>query len=131
MNRQEAFNKVSRALLLQNKKSLAETHASAGEQCCYVDKEGNKCAIGHLLPEHLTAAVKTSTVNDARLQSLAQFLKSYEPNNEISEFIIKEQRFCRNLQIVHDNSAVDNWRVALLEFAKFWSLETTTLGVSA
>ena len=49
MTKQEIFNKVAKHLLKQNKQARDEVR----DNCCLKDVDGNKCALGCLIPAKL------------------------------------------------------------------------------
>ena len=136
MNRQEIFNKVAAHLIKQGAVAWGLPYKSENcsydgiEQCLYLDKDGNKCAIGALIPDGHKA--QGSNLNVAELMyefpDLAELL-GLEKNSETGDFDSTDIEFFINLQAIHDNAtkdwcSVEEWPNVLAEFAKRRGLNT-------
>lgn len=126
--KQEIFDKVSRAILAQNHRCMGpQDHASAGESCIFFGRNSDRCAIGHIIPDDLAKLVKES-YNDASLLMLRDTLASM--GHEFATTIKNNYHFLKKLQIIHDTEPVSEWRHQLILCANEYGLETTSLGVS-
>lgn len=130
MNKQEIFDKVSRALLAQNRKSLSgQDRASAGVACAFFSEhhEGDRCAIGHLIPDEMKDFVK-ERANGLSISGLWDKISDSEFRRHWFNSLIQEhETLLYSLQKVHDKAPVENWREALCEVAIVHSLETSIL----
>ena len=97
MNKQELFDKVYGTLIKQGCRAYSmEYHA-----CEYKDSEGNKCAVGHLLPEGHEAFFSGSSV--AGILSKWPDLKEHFGVEDDADI-----HFLGRLQSAHDNASHDN-----------------------
>jgi hypothetical protein len=127
LSKQDVFNKVSLHLLKQYEKSVAPDgeNPHTGKQmtkCMYRGNNGLMCAVGCLIPDELyDPSIEEQTSSsviacDARLQEL------FEEN-----VIDDEVFFLDSLQMIHDNTPVDEWYHELIYFAKLSLLNTDVL----
>lgn len=97
---QAVFNKAVRGLLKQGKKSLSRADPTT---CAYRGRDGMRCAIGMLIKDkHYTDAMEGGTVHD---EAVCDALKKSGVSVDGESFDL-----CADLQTVHDNRAVKEWR---------------------
>lgn len=105
---QEIFNQVAKHLLTQNKKSIKEDGV-----CLYKSPEGLKCAAGCLI-------------------SNEEYRPEFETNSwywliRDSKFPKEHQALIRDLQFIHDQISVSDWKRYLEHAAGTYSLNTEVL----
>jgi hypothetical protein len=119
LSNQEIFDKVSKHLLTQMKKSMS------GETCLYRGPNGLKCAIGALIPDEFydeamessCAFPKTPHHQDAmsraalRVGRLSGYLPVAGWDKEYSDFLDA-------LQNIHDSFEPEQWKEKLQQFAQ-------------
>lgn len=109
MNKQEIFNKVAQHLLSQNQKAMKD------DKCCYRNDDGLTCAVGCLIPEsRYSEEIEGKVANE--LQD-SYFRGIFDVSN------IEIWNLLDDLQIVHDNVYVQNWKTALRQVAEGYNLE--------
>lgn len=135
MNRQEVFNEVFEKLSTQGRKSKAhvegyfsDLHLVLG--CAYRSPNGDKCAIGHLIPDSLYSEEiegtniyydpETNSMYDHEINSV---LKKVYPDITDKDFM-----FLSELQEIHDNLPEDFLFASVFsenmkDFAIKWNLE--------
>lgn len=109
MNRQEIYNKVSRHLLRQKKKSMSKH----GHACAYRGQDGLKCAIGVLISNKAYTPCMEGTVASDLLESY-----SFGVRNTASNRV-----FLDDLQGVHDFCEPGDWKNGLHQFAEKYGLK--------
>lgn len=119
LTKQQVFSKVKAALLKQNAKSLAATHASAGQQCCYFaeDESGYKCAVGHIIPDELQEFIK-DRYNETSLRQLVNTM-----SNDFTRFVDRNLAFLRDLQVIHDVAPISDWPAEFAALATKYELD--------
>lgn len=127
LSAQEIFDRVARHLLTQGRKS----RSGGGDAACkYRGPRGLKCALGCLIPDVLYSKVIENAVimtsidggyerNDVNL-ALAQLLLDCGIG-------VERWPLLDDLQILHDHSAVENWRPGLDRIAVRHSLSPSIL----
>jgi len=109
MTEQTAFNIVKNHLLTQMTKSIE------GNQCLYRGPNGTKCAIGALITDE-----EYKKIEDARCKDLGV----YEVEDlQIVSLQGLTMNFLGELQIIHDQYEVTNWKNQLEVFAKKYNLQ--------
>lgn len=101
MTDQETFNKVYTHLLTQGEKSLI------GTKCAYRGAEGRKCAVGCLIPDKLYYPALEG--NYVYVEKLKEVLAKAGQHSLF---------FLSQLQFIHDESAVEDWKEQLEQLAK-------------
>lgn len=124
VEKQAIFNKVAKHLLKQSKQSGDKV------SCKYKDSEGNKCAIGCLIPkrlykEHFDYGLGVSVGNPEMKTTLEKALKLSKPLDA------NDNSFLSYLQSIHDNILPLNWSSKLKEFAKRYQLNAKVLNAKS
>jgi len=115
MTNQTAFNIASVALLTQNAFSMTDD----GNICAYRDADGNKCAIGHLIPDELYEEVTEG------LDVIEMLRKSQHIALLLAEC---EDQFLTDLQNVHDEAThPETFSTELLRLAAEWHLDASCI----
>jgi len=115
---QTAFETAAKALIAQNDFSLVDD----GSTCAYRDPDGNKCAIGHLIPNELYGEVTEGL-------GVIEMLKQAPSIAPL--FAECEDQFLTELQGVHDNleqtaiESPEGFAIALSRFAWDWDLDAS------
>lgn len=121
--KQECFDHVAIALLKQNATSMAPKTGS----CSFRDPYGRRCAVGHLLDDHVLDIVteKGSYLNFVGICQLlsAEKLKGEECIKELAEY----EGMFHELLAIHDGKQVADWFPALYDLATFNTLSTKAL----
>lgn len=119
---QAVFNTVYLALLKQSVASKMRLPGDDTDICAYRDLYGNKCAVGHLIPDHrYKSDMEKQTVmsTDGSVRSL---LEELFPSADHTFF-----RFLSDLQTAHDLTlddwGVDAWKVRMSQIANEQDLE--------
>lgn len=108
---QTAFETAAKALIAQNAFSLVDD----GQTCAYRDPDGNKCAIGHLIPDELYGEVTEGL-------GVIEMLKKAPSIAPL--FAECEDQFLTELQAVHDDlESPEGFAIALIRFARDWKLD--------
>lgn len=110
MKKSEIINLVKKALLTQGKRSMLQEGYSG---CAYRDGKGNKCAIGHLIPDELYnheieghGIFEVSVYYDNKVfNNVFKYLMKLGDFDDRSEAI----DFYEHLQAGHDTVSVDQW----------------------
>lgn len=124
MTAEEVFTIVSNHLIKQNKKSflskeqISEIKERLGEKsipdeeigCAYRGANGCKCAIGVLIPDDEYLPEMEGEIPIA----LHRIVK----NHELKELLNKHAYLLFDLQGIHDNLEVKDWKKALAKYAK-------------
>ena len=109
MTEQTAFTIVKNHLLTQMTKSIE------GNQCLYRGPNGTKCAIGALITDE-----EYKKIEDARCKDL----KVYEVEDlQIVSLQGLTIDFLEELQIIHDQYEVQDWKNQLETFAEKYNLQ--------
>lgn len=108
---QELFDTVAAHLLTQNAKSI-----NAHQKCLYRDGHGRTCAIGCLIPNHRY---------DEDLEQRTVFSRAVQHAANIPEDLVD---LAQQLQQVHDQDPVSEWRMALDYIAQIHQLNRAVLG---
>lgn len=109
MKPQQIFDTVKAHLLTQNRQAFVKERGD--ERCVYLDPNGNKCAIGCLIPDGHPAQQFRG--------SLGPLLKTYpdlKKEWECSIVLLFE------LQCVHDEHSPESWPRELKTVAEHYSL---------
>lgn len=101
MNRREVFDRVKTHLLAQNKR------ATNGDTCLYIDNEGNRCAVGCLIPPEVGAGLN-GTIYTPVVRRAVERALSVRLNRDDLEFLYLLQR-------VHDLIVPEDWKGALAD----------------
>ena len=96
---QETFDEVCSKLIKQGKRSFK------GHQCMYRDGEGNKCAVGHLIPDDQYRA----TIEDYSLLHVITAIPALREHN---------YELLMDLQADHDHAEKDWFMRDFIRFAK-------------
>jgi hypothetical protein len=110
MNCQEIFNTVARHLLTQNER------ATEGGFCSYKNEQGLRCAIGVLIPDGHPAQNYLSSLNDFFWNIFPDLKELWDVNT------IEDKLFLIRLQGIHDRREVEEWPLALENFASEYGL---------
>lgn len=110
---QKTFNKVYRGLMKQGTKSLKHINENddiSEITCAYRGVNGNKCAVGLLIPdsEYVPAMEKNLCYDGLVKENLEKH--GHNPY------------FARRLQIIHDHSDVWHWENRLADLADEYNL---------
>lgn len=109
MTKQQVFNKVAKHLLRQQRKAVN------GVSCVLRDEDGNRCAIGCLIPKKY---VDRGTVdNEMGTEALAALPKTSALRKAIGVDIPGRMKFLAELQEIHDDYSVSDWDEELHELA--------------
>lgn len=126
LTKQEVFDKVALALLKQNKKSIGPAITDDGEKirCMYLNPNGCRCAVGHMLNDEDLQAIVRWKENTSSIRNM---IRIFFPNTESKEiaFIRAEMAFCRGLQFIHDTRMPGKWREEFIDFASMYELDAT------
>lgn len=140
MDRQGIFDKVVKHLLTQNRKAQADTMMGR-TMCMYLTPDGNKCAIGCLIPDGHPGQSQEGTVHDLfkAHPDLAEMLGAYldtegayfyKSDRDFEEIIDpprddkhRDVSFLSELQKIHDYTSVANWPSQLQAHAERWGLK--------
>jgi hypothetical protein len=97
VTKQETFDIVARHLLTQNKKAYGPYYTAFGKNngCVYRSPDGLKCAAGCLIPDD-----KYHSDLEGEIAKLGH-----------------DANFVRRLQLIHDNTAEEDWAAALIREA--------------
>ncbi len=107
MTNQEILDKVANHLLIQNEKAWDEESLV----CRYLDPEGNKCAVGCLIPEEqYSSKLEGLIASDDEIKNLP-CMQGLDID------------FLRDLQLIHDANDPHEWRKELENIANSYSLE--------
>lgn len=142
MEMQEIYNAVAKHLLTQNEKSYDENVG-----CRYrTVRDGRtlKCGIGGIMPDDLyyeyfegKSAVGVLyptdplTRDDVKFQDKSAKLRElwgFVESDFIGSYSMKAQ-LMQKLQGVHDNGQPQNWRVALVNVAREFGLDSSVTGL--
>ncbi len=104
MTPQEMFDKAYLGVIQQGSKSN-----NPDGSCAYRGQSGNKCGIGHLIPDDLAKAW------DKRTNSSILHIRATE-RFPIPDFIKKNMSLARDLQAAHDTCASYDHHAFLREF---------------
>ncbi len=119
MSAQELFNKIVVHLRVQGRKSQRyDTIGADGFQCAYKSKNGDKCAIGRLIPDE---------DYDSKMEgrSIHQ-LMDLDPFNLIFKNLLPHQDLLNELQIIHDKEDVFFWENAFTKIARIFNLSLSS-----
>lgn len=119
MTNQEIFDKVATHLLMQGKKSMNDR----GE-CVYRNAAGRKCAVGCLIPEELYS---NEFEGASPSGTGAKTTRLWEALSAAGLDYTQHAGFLWELQCIHDEQGVDEWRNGLLRVALHRDLSTTVL----
>lgn len=116
MNNQQAFDIALRGMRAQKYRRSMTSYG----MCCYASHNGDRCAIGHLLPESVLGMVKNSLVNTSTLSDLKNFYA-------VTERLFDDcgHNFLLALQGVHDN--INNYFPSLRDTQKAIEMEMKRL----
>lgn len=116
MDRQSLFEKAALGLLAQNRRCVSNG------LCLYRDDNGNKCAIGHLIPDNLYS-------EDMECGSATSLVKDHEEvANHLGVDDDDDILFLDTMQtVIHDDLFDSDFKAGLkkaaAEFAKMYSLK--------
>jgi hypothetical protein len=107
VTKQETFDIVARHLLTQNKKAYGPYYTAFGKNngCVYRSPDGLKCAAGCLIPDdkyHSDLEGEIANLGDMKL---------------LLQELGHDANFVRRLQLIHDNTAEEDWAAALIREA--------------
>lgn len=102
MNQQEIFDRVLSSIRGQDYRKSFRDNGSAKPTCVYIDEKGDRCAIGHLLPESVIDDMRTVNLsyNSATISQIKRF---YPEVNELFKDI--PTIFLVDLMDCHDGMA--------------------------
>jgi hypothetical protein len=109
---QEVFDTVARHLLRQGRQSVGY------RGCAYRGPNGLRCAIGCLIPDREYAAAMEGSGIHGPVEAV---LRARKVNLSLAY----------DLQVVHDNRAPSNWRIALRGVADNYRLSLAVLEEAA
>jgi hypothetical protein len=125
LNKQEAFDKAVRGIILQGGPSIA------GVDCLYRGPDGRKCAIGHLIPDdvydpEMEGRGITTTATTSRIR---KFLVSQGWDS------VEDIYFLLGLQEIHDNASmsrdfINDFIEYAAMFAAKYNLSTSVLSTA-
>lgn len=115
MTRQEIFDKVVKHLLKQGEKS-ATIREDEGTRCLYRGPNGLMCAVGCLIPDE----EYTDFMEDCPVGGLPSYCTV---GSFVYELVGEHRTLLQDLQHIHDNYEVENWRHLLREYANDHCLE--------
>jgi hypothetical protein len=127
LNKQEAFDKAARGIILQGGPSRED-----GSACClYRGPDGRRCAIGHLIPDELYdpdmegRGITTPVV----ISPIRNFLTSQGWDSE------EDVYFLMGLQEIHDNASmsrdfINDFIEYAAMFAAKYNLNTSVLSTA-
>lgn len=114
LTKQQIFDKVSVALLMQGKKSVN----AVNDACMYRGDGGTKCAAGHLIDDrNYHRDIENATVH---AHSVLLALKC-------SGVSRKHLTLVSGLQNIHDNYDVAEWKARLFAVAFVYDLDTSKI----
>lgn len=133
ITRQQIFDKVAPALLKQNKQSR-RTGRLVNGSCSYINDEGHRCAIGHLLPDNHPSLLSFGDIFDIleEYKDLYPVLGFNGTTCGLSSTDPYDQthiKFLTDLQRLHDDNEPHTWPFVLSSFATLWNLNTDCLKV--
>ncbi len=105
---QEVFEQSARHLLAQKEKSICEDEL--WRDCAYKGSEGKKCAAGCFISDE-------EYKKDFEHQTWSELVEEQKAPSEHHSLIW-------DLQVVHDNSKVEDWKAELIVLGKEWGLNT-------
>lgn len=134
-DKQAIFDKVARHLLTQREKAQ-EYSVISGSSCRYRTEDGQKCAIGCLIPDELYDSVMEGVAADNVEFVLKPLMEAGVISKE--DFAEAEHKaaygrvsplrfFLSRLQGIHDDLSVPEWPDGLYKFAKEWDLDYSVL----
>lgn len=117
MKIQDMFDTIVMHLRWQGRKSLNQNG-----NCVYRGDDGDKCAVGCLIPDYLyrTSLESVSCLEIGENNEYAA-LKDYlldDWDQDVDDCLC----FLREMQIIHDEQEVADWELAFLEVASKYSL---------
>ena len=127
---QKIFNKVSRHLLKQGKKSV-EKSEDEGLVCVYRGPEGEKCAVGCLInDEYYSKVLENKTVFDPKVQEVLE--KSGVELNVVKDEYGTQKgnpifNMLSSLQNIHDSEKPSRWAQKLRQFGRIKGLDISHL----
>lgn len=97
LTKQEIFDRVLNGIRGQN---YRQSQNEVEEVCLYISSNGDRCAVGHLLPEDIIERIKVIGL-DANRSRIPVLMSRYFP--ELRRlFSPKDMLFLRALQAIHD-----------------------------
>jgi hypothetical protein len=111
MTKQRIFDKVATHLITQN------MEAKDGVVCRYLAKNGNKCAVGCLIS-------KRYYKNEMEGRSIYGWNKD---EFKLPKYFATHYILLQHLQTIHDCYPVEEWKTALINFAKTNNLKVPAI----
>lgn len=109
MNKQEIFNTVVTHLRKQNRQALS------GNRCCYKTPDGDKCAVGCLIPdEHFYPEMNDAGVVSALMWSIDFPIQLH--------WMRSHESLLKDLQKLHDCKLPDYWEEEFTNLAICYGL---------
>lgn len=124
MNRQEVFGRSITAIVAQGHPAIAKK--PGGDGCVYRAPNGDKCAIGHLIPDDVYQPAMDSNPKGTNITAVLRDFPAV--SNALGVNSDDDGYFLHSLQSLHDNSAseLSDWGTQLLtrtkSFAKKYKL---------
>lgn len=115
MDRQAIFNTVKAHLLAQGRKAEREGY-DGYPGCVYRADNGDKCAVGCLIPDDLYSP-KMEGTKARQLIAENEALARHLGISKEEDGGYPEREFIQSLQHIHDNRDPSNWSAALDTFA--------------
>jgi hypothetical protein len=125
VNRQEIFDKVAKHLLTQNRQAKGKTG------CAYRGDNGDKCAIGCLIPDEDYGPKMENgapRIGDPESLPLNTRLVTAFCREKLGASTDEDILFLTRLQSLHDYSPPEDWRGELQSFAAQYELSAAVLG---
>jgi len=114
LTNQEIFDKVAKHLLTQKEKS------SRGSSCLYRGSDGLKCAVGCLIPDEFY-------VKSIEHEGVKELFSNFSDLMEKSKLKIESERLLLDLQNIHDDCDIDEWKELLKFSARDFKLDSKVL----
>lgn len=122
LTRQEIFDKVSKHLLTQNKKAKDDT------TCRYLTPDGLKCAIGCLIEVGYDERIEGLGLPDSYMKRGLGYMDIFIGILKKNKIASHDLGFLQDLQQVHDNCEVEDWKYELKAMADSYDLKYLELG---
>ena len=130
LTEQQIFNRVTKHLLKQNKRSSRKLPAVTTSRhlvCQYRGPNGTMCAVGCLIPDRLYTENLDASGMDVTFTEVKRVLVKAGVMGNIDSTLRVD--FLRSLQLIHDDGKPYKWPKKLRDFAKKHGLKTHGLGL--
>jgi hypothetical protein len=119
LTNQEVFDKVAEYLLNQKERSVRQS--TYAEVCLYRGPNGNKCAIGFLIPDELATADLDGNADS----DVSGIMRDFPQIKEFFEGV--DEELLSGLQHTHDHTAMRSRRQKLAYVAEKHGLDKSVL----